>query len=638
MLILDLNYLEERMNSMKIGDIYAGKPDASDEIRERGYEEFANTYIKPTGVNIDGLASTDYGTPYFIMGDKGTGKTALLHFLENYVQTIDPVSCCSFIYFESEFTQIQKGKFDVISRSISASLSIDASIASEGSNVECDFMYIWKWQLYQKIIADNNLFNGGLFTPDDSWDKFVKEVGKISKTIDKNKMKIPAKITISASANPQLGTVTPGLEIEPVDFSQRNFNLTKGYSEFVKIIDKADQLVQQIKRTDVPYYVFIDELEAYRGESNAFYRDLRMIRDLLFTVKKLNDIFQSGTKIICSVRLEILSAINRYIEAKQLHKIMQGYDERLVWEYTNTNSFKHPIIGVLLRRIQIAEEKQAGYESTTDELIQKWFVPKVYNMHICSYILENTWHKPRDIVRLLLSAQAKNSKDQSVFNQYAFETFMPVYSKQCLVEVREEMRALYTAEEIEHIFNCLQGFKIEFSYEEITGRVNRLYPESIFAKEPYTVLSDMYRIGVIGNISSQDKSPRWEYKGQDRLFIDEPWKIIIHPSLRIELSVSARLDKQINRINDQRAQRTRGSFIDNTIYDVTICEIRYRYVRVKFEKEGNEEAGYISMNSLGIPTVEEGTLREYYDVGDVVKAKITGYNEMYSNWYMRVVQ
>lgn len=60
---------------MKIGDIYAGKPDASDEIRERGYEEFANTYIKPTGVNIDGLASTDYGTPYFIMGDKGTGKT-----------------------------------------------------------------------------------------------------------------------------------------------------------------------------------------------------------------------------------------------------------------------------------------------------------------------------------------------------------------------------------------------------------------------------------------------------------------------------------------------------------------------------------------------------------------------------------
>lgn len=61
-------------------------------------------------------------------------------------------------------------------------------------------------------------------------------------------------------------------------------------------------------------------------------------------------------------------------------------------------------------------------------------------------------------------------------------------------------------------------------------------------------------------------------------------------------------------------------------------------MRVKFEKEGNEEAGYISMNSLGISTVEEGTLREYYDVGDVVKAKITGYNEMCSNWYMRVVQ
>lgn len=41
---------------MIINDIYAGKPDAGDEIRERGYDEFASNYIQPTGVNIDGLA------------------------------------------------------------------------------------------------------------------------------------------------------------------------------------------------------------------------------------------------------------------------------------------------------------------------------------------------------------------------------------------------------------------------------------------------------------------------------------------------------------------------------------------------------------------------------------------------------
>ena len=63
---------------MVISDIYAGKPDASDEIRERAYEEFAKNYIQPTGIDVDRLASTEFGTPFFVMGDKGTGKTALL--------------------------------------------------------------------------------------------------------------------------------------------------------------------------------------------------------------------------------------------------------------------------------------------------------------------------------------------------------------------------------------------------------------------------------------------------------------------------------------------------------------------------------------------------------------------------------
>lgn len=92
---------------LKIGDIYAGKPDAGDEIKECGYEEFANIFIHPTGVNIGRLASTTYGTPFFIMGDKGTGKTALLHFLEKHVCDPDSSACTSFISFERDFPKPQ---------------------------------------------------------------------------------------------------------------------------------------------------------------------------------------------------------------------------------------------------------------------------------------------------------------------------------------------------------------------------------------------------------------------------------------------------------------------------------------------------------------------------------------------------
>ena len=170
---------------MKISEIYAGKPDAGDEIREKGYEEFAENYIEPSGVNIDGLASTTYGTPFFIMGDKGTGKTALLNFLERYVQDLDASACVSFIYFEKEITQTQRKQFQDISKSISTSVSIDGALASEGQNSESDFTYIWKWQLCQKIIADDEEFNGGLFQKEDgNWDAFVREIGKIDSTIN----------------------------------------------------------------------------------------------------------------------------------------------------------------------------------------------------------------------------------------------------------------------------------------------------------------------------------------------------------------------------------------------------------------------------------------------------------------------
>lgn len=625
--------------NMKISEIYAGKPDAGDEIHEKGYEEFAANYIEPIGVSVNGLASTTYGTPFFIMGDKGTGKTALLNFLERYVQDIDTSACVSFIYFEKEITQNQRKQFQDISKSISTSVSIDGALASEGQNSESDFTYIWKWQLYQKIIADDEEFNGGLFQKEDgNWDAFVREISKIDSTIQKGKMCIPAKISLKVATNPQLGTIEPGLGIEPVDFSQQNFNMSKAYLKFIKIVDNAYELLQKLKRTDIPYYIFIDELEAYRGEDSTFYRDLRLIRDLLFEVKKLNDTLKSGTKIICSVRPEVVTSITRFIQAKQLHKIMQGYDERLNWEYTNTNSFKHPIMRVLLRRIENSEEKVLGHPVSETDTIHKWFVQHVYNKHICTYILDNTWHKPRDIVRLLLAAQSSGAKNYDCFNQHTFETFIPTYSKQCLAEIREEMCALYTAEEIEQIFSCLQGFKISFTYQEIFDRTRMLFPDSKISTNCFTVLNDMYRMGAIGNMIGNGTSPRWAYKGEEKLLIEAPWKITVHPALRIALSLNTKVEKYVNKELQKRAfgiptNRSR----DTAIYAVTIEDVRYAYILVSFTKDGSIQRGYISINNLGKLALKPGDLNKNFSIGDMLNARITGYSQKFSNWFMIVV-
>lgn len=614
---------------MKIKDIYAGKPDASDEIREKGYEEFRNNYIEPAEVDVNQLASTKYGTPIFIMGDKGTGKTALLHFLEHYVREIDEAACSSFVSFEKNYTQIQREKFNIISQSISTSISIDNSIATRGTATDCDYLYIWKWQFFQKIIDDNSAFNEGLFEDDDNWCVFKSEINKIEKTVnDKRKMQIPAIIKFSASANPQTGTFTPGVSIEPVDLSERSFNKNKSYKEFVDIIESASMHLKDIVRTDIPYYIFVDELEAYRGDDDTFYRDLQMIRDLLFTVKELNDVLGTGTKIICSVRPEIINAINRFVQPKQLHKITQGYEERLVWEHTNTNSFSHPIMNILLKRIETAEKKNKDIERSA--LIEKWFKKNVYNTNICTYILDNTWHKPRDIIRLLLSAQANRSKNFERFDQNAFDTFMPYYSKQSLIEIMEEMRALYTSSEIEEIFRCIQGYKSKFSFHSIKERALLIDEKSIIATSTLSVLNDMYRIGIIGNLNSKTKSQRWEYKQQYKLLIDNPWEMIVHPALRIELSVSGK------NLNSYIKTET-VSFNNQEVYIATVKKIKEKYIKVTFNKNGYIEKGYISIRNLSVEGVEPDRIDCFFNLNDKIKVRIIKFNKYFNNWVLSIV-
>lgn len=190
-------------------------------------------------------------------------------------------------------------------------MNIDIDVASEDKSIECDFCYVWRWQFYQKIIDDNYTFNNSLFVDDDNWNRFKIEVEKISKTIKNGKMYLPAKFNLSVMANPQVGTFAPALSVEPVDLSKNNFASSSSYRKFAEIINTSDTLFQNVTRTDIPYYIFVDELEAYRGVDKVFFRDLRMIRDLLLTIKRLNDQFRGNAKIICSVRLEILNSINR---------------------------------------------------------------------------------------------------------------------------------------------------------------------------------------------------------------------------------------------------------------------------------------------------------------------------------------
>lgn len=603
------------MKNILIKDIYAGKPDAKDEISFEGLDEFIKTFVVPNNCNLESLISGNY---CFISGFKGTGKTALLFYLDNLIKERDKSACSSFIFFKDELTESKKNRYEEFSRRMLSSISIERETLINNK----DFEYIWRWLFLKRIIIDNEEFNGGLFIDNEEWNKFKKIIMKIKDPNNKRKTIIPPKLKLGIPyTNKNTGEViSPEIE---VDFQKQTGE--NNFIEFINLIDEAEIAFSKVTRTDIPYYIFVDELEAYYGEKSVFERDLYLIRDLIFTVKRFNTIFANChfecTKIICSVRTEIINAISRFIVTKELNKITSGFEVPLRWNYNNTNSFTHPILQILLKRIAFSEIEPDENIRKDKAIIETWFHEKIHDIEPANYILNNSWFKPRDIVRLIISAQNSIHSDSNSFTQAVFDSFQKQYSIDSLIEIKEEMRALYSAEEIETIMNCFTGFRSMFSLNQLKKKIEEYYPNTILEKNLSDILSDLYRLGFVGNYFPASQMYRWQHKGDDRIILSDEWRIMIHQALQSALSIGKRQDFSLKR----RELPQIGDVVN-----ASIISMNKSFLKVKFQYYGTHCFGSIHISELSSAYIEDISI--FASVGDELKSKILGYNNKHSEW------
>lgn len=605
----------EKMRNISIKDIYAGKPDAKDEINFEGIQDFIKTFVVPSNCNLEGLISGNY---CFISGFKGTGKTALLFYLDNLIKERDESACSSFIFFKEEFTDSKKNQYEEFSRRTLSSISIERETLINNK----DFEYIWRWIFFKRIISDNEEFNGGLFVDNDIWNEFVRTIARIKDPSSKRKSIIPPKVKMGLPFTDKNTGSTIGPELE-VDFQKQDGE--NHYIEFINLIDEAERVFSKVTRTNIPYYIFIDELEAYYGEKNVFERDLYLIRDLIFTVKKFNALYANSgfenTKIICSIRTEIINSISRFIVTKELNKVTSGFEVPLRWNYNNTNSFSHPILQILLRRIALSEIKQDENIRKDKAIIDSWFTEKIHDIEPANYILNNSWCKPRDMVRLIISAQNSVNSDSSIFSQAVFDSFHKQYSIDSLVEIKEEMRALYSPEEIETIISCFTGFRSMFSINQLKKRIKEYYPGTIIEEKLSDILADLYRLGFIGNYLPASQMYRWEHKGDDRIILSDEWRIMIHQALQSALSIGKKQDFSLKRREPPQV----GDVVTSNVVN-----INNDFINVKFQYFGNDYTGSIHISELTGGYIQD--INDFASVNDELKVTILGYDSKYSKW------
>lgn len=95
------------MGNLKFKDVYLGKIDAYNEYLEYGQDVFKNIFFEYP--NFD-LAKVLNGSVYYICGDKGSGKTMLLKYVESIIYENKEVSFAEFIRFKKDIDEDQRNQ------------------------------------------------------------------------------------------------------------------------------------------------------------------------------------------------------------------------------------------------------------------------------------------------------------------------------------------------------------------------------------------------------------------------------------------------------------------------------------------------------------------------------------------------
>lgn len=93
----------------KVKHIYSGKPDARDELSMPN-SSFFKSFIMPPNFSLEDILT---GDKCFIRGYKGSGKTALLLYINDFIHQQNELAVSSFMYFK-EYTNIDRNHMDIV--------------------------------------------------------------------------------------------------------------------------------------------------------------------------------------------------------------------------------------------------------------------------------------------------------------------------------------------------------------------------------------------------------------------------------------------------------------------------------------------------------------------------------------------
>lgn len=511
---------------MKLKDIPLGTTDAKNELLNFSPEEmqrFENSFVAPPALNVNSYLNK---SKYYVVGLKGTGKTALLRYISIKLDQEDNTSSV-FVLFKSDLDEDLRKDFSKAAR---VQVAEENAAGYEGN----DFETVWRWFIYRKIVGSINDLDTAIFQRNECLSEFEAIVS--SESISKSGSRgisrlIPAirKGNIEISKSPKLG----------LEFDWDNNGRAK--VNFNDLVRRADQAFEKLSQGSGRLNLFFDELELSYQTSKQYQRDSRLVRDLIISIEKVNAIAKRRGYNVCmyaAVRSEVLNSVDSL--GKEINKPITDFGSVILWNRPGLDAAQQPMLHVITKRINNAREEAGLDVLTEDQLWKQYFPASIQGKRPQIYILHNSWYRPRDVVRLMISVQDQYPNEES-FNLQSLEAIRKSYSTASWVEITEELKAKYKASDIDGIKYIFYGYRQISSISDLADRAAKVAEdhaetESLLKEHGIkNIVKDLYRIGVLGNINQKKNRIRFSFRGDDEILFDH--NIYVHNALRAHLSI-----------------------------------------------------------------------------------------------------
>ncbi|MCD7837762.1 MAG: hypothetical protein LUG65_02470 [Clostridiales bacterium] len=439
-----------------VGELELGFSDAQNYAERQNKEMFNNIFVRNTF--LDDLIKPNC---YFLIGEKGTGKTAYATYLSNnnYQDNSATVTYLSATDYEKFHTLKQQKNLDLTG-----------------------YVGIWKvilLLLISKSITDNDKvvtaftksgIDNILAAIDDYYmNAFSPEIINVLKVIDESE--IVAKLIFQHSEFG--GTSGKKVEFSETRFQHNLYYIEQKFSNALKKIKLRKNVTLlidgiDVRPTGIPYS---DYIQCIRGLANAawslntsLFQDLRDSKGLL--------------KIVLLLRPDIYASLNLQNASAKLFDNSVFLD----WRTTYTDYKTSPLYRVALNLLSYNQDvKVSGdiWEKYFDWKISTTSRDRRFDTAFMAF-LKISLSRPRDILVILKLLQKKMCKDglgtNKTFSHDCFDSdeFQNNYSEYFFSSLKDQLSFYYSSDEFEHFLKLFDYFEsAKFSYSEYVANYEK---------------------------------------------------------------------------------------------------------------------------------------------------------------------